>query len=252
MAEKRKIRDMAKKRKIRASLAYKGMSRSQFGARYGVDATQVRTWANNGILAMEDDGSVNVVASDAIMQDYVPTGPRRNRPYEMDREIAGDQTEAGYPPPPEPLPAPSSSIAPPAPPLQAKPPKPPKSSKASPVESAPLPEAAPVVLTPNFSQAASRQEAAQNKDQADTLLKMLRYRKEAGELIERKEAEAVVFGFFRQERDAWRSWPDRVGTELAAMVEVDPRTMTIALRELVGQHLDDLANTEPPPLEQEL
>ena len=116
-------------------------------------------------------------------------------------------------------------------------------------EGYPLPPE-PTITEAEAAETDPRHFTAQDKDTADALLKMLRYRKEAGELIERRLAEATVFAFFRQERDAWLAWPDRVSSELSSMLQTDPRKTIIALKELVGRHLDELARSEPPPLDQ--
>ena len=189
-----------------------GMTRVQFGKRYGVFANQVARWIEQGVVVLDADAKVNVAASDRVLAHHRPRYGKKHDPPQPVMEKVNEQTKLGFPPLPE-----------------------------------PDPELDPTPLGGDARRAdfhpESRQQAAQSKDAADALLKMLRYR---------KEAEATVFGFFRQERDAGLSWPDRVGTELAAILETDPRRTTIALRELVGQHLDDLAKSEPPPLEQEL
>jgi hypothetical protein len=42
-------------------------------------------------------------------------------------------------------------------------------------------------------------------------------------------------------RDAWLTWPARVGPQLAADLGVDPAALIITLQELVRAHLEELA-----------
>lgn len=61
-----------------------------------------------------------------------------------------------------------------------------------------------------------------------------------GELIDRSQVMAQVFGLARAERDAWLNWPARISSMLAAELGIDPHTMHVALEREVRQHLSEL------------
>ena len=67
-----------------------------------------------------------------------------------------------------------------------------------------------------------------------------------GGLIDRKEAGRFVFTFFRRVRDSWLAWPDRIGREMAAELEIDPDEFIRVLRRYVIDHLADLSKSKPP------
>jgi hypothetical protein len=62
-----------------------------------------------------------------------------------------------------------------------------------------------------------------------------------GALISRDLAVHKVFSFARMLRDAWLTWPARVGPQLAADLGVEPAVLVIALENLVRVHLEELA-----------
>lgn len=62
-----------------------------------------------------------------------------------------------------------------------------------------------------------------------------------GSLVDREKATAAVFDLARRERDAWLSWPARVGALLAGEFDVDPHAMEQALGRLVREHMAELA-----------
>jgi hypothetical protein len=62
-----------------------------------------------------------------------------------------------------------------------------------------------------------------------------------GALITRDVAVHKAFSFARMLRDAWLTWPARVGPQLAADLGVDPAALIITLQELVRAHLEELA-----------
>jgi hypothetical protein len=43
-------------------------------------------------------------------------------------------------------------------------------------------------------------------------------------------------------RDAWLTWPARIGPQLAADLGVEPAVLVIALEDLVRAHLEELAS----------
>jgi hypothetical protein len=43
-------------------------------------------------------------------------------------------------------------------------------------------------------------------------------------------------------RDAWLTWPARIGPQLAADLGVEPGVLIIALQDLVRAHLEELAS----------
>jgi hypothetical protein len=79
-------------------------------------------------------------------------------------------------------------------------------------------------------------------------LRRLQVQRLRGELINRKQAESVVYGWARQERDAWLSWPARVAPQLAADLQVDHRTVHVILEQYVHQHLEELGEATAPAL----
>jgi hypothetical protein len=63
-----------------------------------------------------------------------------------------------------------------------------------------------------------------------------------GALISRDRAVFKVFSFARMLRDAWLTWPARVGPQLAAEFGVEPASLIVALTEAVRAHLEELAS----------
>jgi hypothetical protein len=63
-----------------------------------------------------------------------------------------------------------------------------------------------------------------------------------GALISRDRAILKAFSFARMLRDAWLTWPARVGPEIAAEVSVDPRDLVLVLDRHVHRHLEELAS----------
>ncbi len=78
-------------------------------------------------------------------------------------------------------------------------------------------------------------------------LARLKRRQLEGELIEREAAQRLVFGWQRQIRDAWLSWPGQVGPQIAADLGIeDTRSVTVALEGYVREKLEELASVDPP------
>jgi hypothetical protein len=79
----------------------------------------------------------------------------------------------------------------------------------------------------------------------DVQTKRLALEQRRGALISRDRAVLKCFAFARLLRDAWLTWPARVGPQLAAQFDVDPWALTVALEDHVRQQLTDLARERP-------
>jgi hypothetical protein len=79
----------------------------------------------------------------------------------------------------------------------------------------------------------------------DVQTKRLLLEQRRGALISRDRAVLKCFAFARLLRDAWLTWPARIGPQLAAAFDVDPTAFTVALESHVRQHLTDLAGERP-------
>jgi hypothetical protein len=79
----------------------------------------------------------------------------------------------------------------------------------------------------------------------DVQTKRLILEQRRGTLISRDRAVRKAFAFGRLLRDAWLTWPARVGPLLAAAFEVDATAMTVALEGHVGEQLASLARERP-------
>jgi hypothetical protein len=88
-------------------------------------------------------------------------------------------------------------------------------------------------------------EAERVKENGLALKHMLDGRRKAGQLIERADAERVLFECTRQERDAWMNWPSNVGPIIAADLGIAPEPLIEALTKHVHQQLSDLGEPEP-------
>lgn len=75
-------------------------------------------------------------------------------------------------------------------------------------------------------------------------LRKLEFEVKEGALVDRATAEKLFFDTARDFRDAWLSWPARIGIELADELNVDIRILTLALDRLVRQHLFELGEPE--------
>ncbi len=69
----------------------------------------------------------------------------------------------------------------------------------------------------------------------------LKLRREAGELVERARAVALVFELARREREAWSQWPTRIAALVAADLGADPHLALTVLERHVREHLAQLA-----------
>jgi hypothetical protein len=80
------------------------------------------------------------------------------------------------------------------------------------------------------------------KANALALKHLLAARKAAGELVETDVAEAVLFEQARAIRDAWSSWPTRVGPLIAADLGLAPEAVVESLTAHVHQQLAELGD----------
>jgi hypothetical protein len=79
----------------------------------------------------------------------------------------------------------------------------------------------------------------------DVQTKRLTLEQRRGALISRERAVLRAFAFARLLRDAWLTWPTRVGPQLAAAFDVDATAMTVALEGHVREQLAVLARERP-------
>ncbi|MGE0715637.1 MAG: hypothetical protein AB7P02_09350 [Alphaproteobacteria bacterium] len=66
-------------------------------------------------------------------------------------------------------------------------------------------------------------------------------RERSGELVNAAAVRKRVFDLARIDRDAWLSWPTRVGAQMAAALGVEAGVMTSELERHVRQHLEERA-----------
>lgn len=71
---------------------------------------------------------------------------------------------------------------------------------------------------------------------------LLKYRREAGEVVDRSVVEGVVFDLARRERDSWLGWVDRVSVEIAGELGVDVSLVSRVLGMKVRDHLESLSD----------
>ncbi|WP_082477464.1 hypothetical protein [Methylobacterium sp. Leaf93] len=74
-----------------------------------------------------------------------------------------------------------------------------------------------------------------------------------GTLVDRAAAEKLFFDMAREGRDAWLSWPARVGIPMAEEIKidpttgkVDPRSLVAVLSDYVRQHLAEMGEPSDP------
>ena len=74
---------------------------------------------------------------------------------------------------------------------------------------------------------------------------LMTLRQQAGELIEVERAAAQFFTLAREARDAWITWPARVGPLIAADLGVDVAVVVEALNRYVQEQLERIGEKEP-------
>ena len=91
----------------------------------------------------------------------------------------------------------------------------------------------------------SQVDAQKIKENALAARQLLSLRKDAGELIEIEQASVQFFELARQQRDAWLTWPTRIGPMLAADLGVDTARTIEALTNYVQEQLEAIGEPEP-------
>ena len=91
----------------------------------------------------------------------------------------------------------------------------------------------------------SQVDAQKIKENALAARQLLSLRKDAGELIEIEQASIQFFELARQQRDAWLTWPTRIGPMLAADLGVDTARTIEALTNYVQEQLEAIGEPEP-------
>lgn len=85
------------------------------------------------------------------------------------------------------------------------------------------------------------------------LLRKLEFEVKERDLVDRAAAEKLFFDTAREGRDAWLSWPARVGIPMADEIKidpttgkVDPRSLVAVLNAYVRQHLEEMGEPSDP------
>lgn len=82
------------------------------------------------------------------------------------------------------------------------------------------------------------------KENALALKHLLEGRKKAGELVDARAAQTVLFEEFRSARDAWLNFPARVGSLIAAELGIDAERVVETLTAHVHRQLSDLGEPD--------
>ncbi len=205
------------------------MTQAEFARHRGVSKAIVTKWKGQGLLALTEDGRVDVEATEWNL-DQRPATNRGGTTHRPIRTIPRAEPDPRERPAPRPYKAsPEAEI------LQPSRPEPDDDAGAP-------PEFDPE--NPNLSLA----QAAQRKENHLGLLRRQEYLTKQGKLVDRAEAEAAFFDEARAIRDAWLAWPARVGIEMADALKVDARTLTQVLATYVQQHLAELGEPSSPDL----
>lgn len=88
----------------------------------------------------------------------------------------------------------------------------------------------------SFQRARLAHEVVKTRTANVRLLKM------KGELIDKRQAESLVFRLAREERDAWVTWPSRVAALIAADLDKDAGMIQRVLEAHVRSHLEELGS----------
>jgi hypothetical protein len=88
-------------------------------------------------------------------------------------------------------------------------------------------------------------DAIRRKENYLALLRELEYEQKAGRLIELKLAEAVVFETFREVRNVWLNWPQKVAPFIAAELDVDIDRVATLLSQHVYEQLLEISEPQP-------
>lgn len=87
-------------------------------------------------------------------------------------------------------------------------------------------------------------EALRRKENYLALLRQLEFEQKSGALVDLSLAERVLFEGARAQRDAWLSWPSKVGPLLAADFGLEADRVTGALTEHVHKHIAQLGEPD--------
>lgn len=93
----------------------------------------------------------------------------------------------------------------------------------------------------------SKAEAERVKENYLAAMRKLQFEKEAGKLVEAEPVKKHLFDLWRRERDAWLTWPARVGAIIAAELGADQAQVNILLEKHVREHLDERAGEPTLP-----
>jgi hypothetical protein len=88
-------------------------------------------------------------------------------------------------------------------------------------------------------------DAQKIKENALAARQLLNLRRDSGELIEIERASTLFFELARQQRDAWLTWPTRIGPMVAADLGVDTAKVVETLTAHVQEQLEAIG--EPGP-----
>lgn len=207
------------------------VSRAEFARQHGASKQAATKWEARGALVIVD-GKVNVEASDKKMM-FAGLGRFADKPPAKPQPSGGrPATKPAAAPVVAPDPETAEAIA----------------ELAADVseEFAHLPglqRFVAVIAAGGYSSAADAETVKQN---ALALKHLLDARVKANELCDIADAETVLFEQSRQARDAWISFPDRIGPVLAGELGVEPEKLVEALTAHVHQQLADMGEPENP------
>jgi len=88
-------------------------------------------------------------------------------------------------------------------------------------------------------------DAQKIKENALAARQLLNLRRDSGELIEIERASTLFFELARQQRDAWLTWPTRIGPMVAADLGVDTAKVVETLTAHVQEQLEAIGEPEP-------
>ena len=83
--------------------------------------------------------------------------------------------------------------------------------------------------------------AREERDFQEARIRRMKADQLAGDLIDKAEAERVIFGRARADRDAWLAWPVDAAAAIAAELRIDEAALLPVLSRLVRNHLLELA-----------
>ena len=201
----------------------KAVTQAEFARMRGVSKKTVTVWKASGLLTLTAAGLVDVEASEWNLDQRPQTyrGGTAHRPIRVTPKDEPDPRERPERKPDPPRSAPAAS-----------PPRP-----ADPDDEAPAydPDAQDLPLN----------EAVRRKENFLGLFRRQEVLKNDKRLVDRAAAEKLFFDTARELRDAWMTWPARVGIEMADELHVDARLLTTILTAHVRKHIAELGEPEP-------